>query len=83
MGAYAACPRAVLGTDVWGCGREGRLIVFGPNALWHRLAGRVSEESGKGREQQGRMGGGGSSIKESGFFFPHNTLEVMYAGKKQ
>lgn len=26
--------------------------MFGPNALWHSLAGRVSEESGKGREQQ-------------------------------
>lgn len=26
--------------------------MFGPNALWHWLAGRVSEESGKGQEQQ-------------------------------
>lgn len=26
--------------------------MFGPNALWHSLAGGVSEESGKGREQQ-------------------------------
>lgn len=26
--------------------------MFGPNALWHSLAGRVSEESGKGQEQQ-------------------------------
>lgn len=57
--------------------------MFGPNALWHRLAGRVSEESGKGREQQGRMGGAGSSIKESCFFFSQNTLEVMYEGMKQ
>lgn len=28
--------------------------MFGPNALWHSLAGRVSEESGKGQEQQER-----------------------------
>ncbi len=28
--------------------------MFGPNALWHSLAGRVSEESGKGQEQQKR-----------------------------
>lgn len=28
--------------------------MFGPNALWHLLAGRVSEESGKRQEQQGR-----------------------------
>lgn len=26
--------------------------MFGPNALWHLLAGRVSEESGKGQQQQ-------------------------------
>lgn len=28
--------------------------MFGPNALWHSLAGRDSEESGKGQEQQER-----------------------------
>ena len=28
--------------------------MFRPNALWHSLAGRVSEESGKGQEQQER-----------------------------
>lgn len=43
--------------------------MFGPNALWHRLAGRVSEESGKGREQQGRMGGGGELNKGELLFF--------------
>lgn len=26
--------------------------MFGPNALWHSLAGRVSEERGKGRQQE-------------------------------
>lgn len=43
--------------------------MFGPNALWHSLAGRVSEESGKGREQRERVGDGmgresGSTMKE-------------------
>lgn len=32
--------------------------MFGPNTLWHSLAGRVSEESAKGREQQERVGDG-------------------------
>lgn len=39
--------------------------MFGPNALWHSLAGRVSEESGKGRQQQesGRDGEGELELK--------------------
>lgn len=61
--------------------------MFGPNALWHRLAGRVSEESGKGREQQGRIGGGGRGGGELNkgelLFFSQNTLEVMYEGMQQ
>lgn len=51
--------------------------MFGPNALWHRLAGGVSEESGKGREQKGRMGGMRvSSIKEIFFFSEHTGIDI-------
>lgn len=44
--------------------------MFGPNALWHSLAGRVSEESGKGQEQQereiGKEGERGEGTKKAG-----------------
>lgn len=35
--------------------------MFGPNALWHSLAGRDSEESGRGQEQQEK-----ERVKEKG-----------------